>query len=311
VHNDVTRRVLDGREVFLHRKGAAPAERDQPTVVLGTRGTVSAVMLGAGDEESLCCVAHGAGRRLKRSDAIARFKDRHRRAELTRTALGGRVICDDPELLYAEHPDAYKDVDPVIDALEAAGAARRVALLRFLRRRVGRPWDAVYGEMRAHLAPKNAVQMHVVQHLFQYVDRNVVVHDGQICSSRPYFWLSGAPRPLYDDGRTFYVCPETGRLCRPKARPPWRVRTPKAPDPDRLEAPDGRLCLRLDGQWYAISRARIPAPTHEPAPRDAVFHLPADATPVERRRALYGDGSLYARTKRQLSHAELRALGLR
>ncbi|MBK9370368.1 MAG: RtcB family protein [Deltaproteobacteria bacterium] len=129
VHNDVTRRVLDGREVFLHRKGAAPAERDQPTVVLGTRGTVSAVMMGAGDEESLCCVAHGAGRRLKRSDAIARFKDRHRRAELTRTALGGRVICDDPELLYAEHPDAYKDVDPVIDALEAAGAARRVATL--------------------------------------------------------------------------------------------------------------------------------------------------------------------------------------
>jgi release factor H-coupled RctB family protein len=74
-------------------------------------------------------VAHGAGRRLKRSDAIARFKDRHRRAELTRTALGGRVVCDDPELLYAEHPDAYKDVDPVIDALEAAGAARRVATL--------------------------------------------------------------------------------------------------------------------------------------------------------------------------------------
>jgi hypothetical protein len=184
-------------------------------------------------------------------------------------------------------------------------------LLRFLRRRVGRPWDAVYGELRAHLAPKNAVQMHVIQHLFQYVDRNVVVVDGQICSSRPYFWLSGAPRPLYDDGRTFYVCPETGRLCRPKARPPWRVRTPKAPDPDRLEAPDGRLCLRLDGQWYAISRARIPVATREPAPRDAVFHLPADATPLDRRRALYGDGDLYARTKRQLSHAELRTLGLR
>lgn len=122
-HNTV---VADGTR-FLHRKGSAPAEADQLTVVLGSRGSPSWLMKGCGAPGCLCSVAHGAGRRTDRGRAIALMKSRYRRSELTRTAAGGRVICDDPEALYAEHPDAYKDIDPIIDALEAAGAATRVA----------------------------------------------------------------------------------------------------------------------------------------------------------------------------------------
>ena len=61
----------------------------------------------------------------KLPEATAKVKARHSRASLQRTALGSRVICDDPDLLYEEHPDAYKAVEPVIDALERFGAARR------------------------------------------------------------------------------------------------------------------------------------------------------------------------------------------
>jgi release factor H-coupled RctB family protein len=39
------------------------------------------------------------------------------------------VICDNKDLLYEEHPDAYKDVEVVVDSLEQAGAATRVAAL--------------------------------------------------------------------------------------------------------------------------------------------------------------------------------------
>jgi RNA-splicing ligase RtcB len=38
-------------------------------------------------------------------------------------------LYDDNDLLYAEHPDAYKDVASVVAALVAAGAAARVAEL--------------------------------------------------------------------------------------------------------------------------------------------------------------------------------------
>jgi release factor H-coupled RctB family protein len=126
VHNT----VVGGDGDWVHRKGAAPAEADQLTVVLGSRGAASWVMCGAGDEASLCCVAHGAGRRVTRGEAKARIRSRYQRAELTRTATGTRVVCDDPDLLYEEHPDCYKSIEAVVDVLEARGAARRVAALR-------------------------------------------------------------------------------------------------------------------------------------------------------------------------------------
>lgn len=129
VHNGVTPESVAGERRFVHRKGCAPAALDQPTVVLGSRGTPSWVMRGLGEPAALASVAHGAGRRLSRADAVDKLKARYRRSQLTRTAGGGAVLCDEAELLYAEHPDAYKAIEPVVASLEAAGAARRVAAL--------------------------------------------------------------------------------------------------------------------------------------------------------------------------------------
>ena len=115
---------------WLHRKGAAPAESMQRTVVLGSRGARSALMEGRGAADLLCSVAHGAGRKMTRQEAVAKLKPRYKRDSLHRTALGSRVICDDPQLLYEEHPDSYKAIEPVVEALESAGAASRLAWIR-------------------------------------------------------------------------------------------------------------------------------------------------------------------------------------
>ncbi len=128
-HNTVSVETLDGRPVFLHRKGAAPAHAGALTVVLGSRGAPSWVLRGLGQEETLRSVAHGAGRRIVRSEAVARLRPKYTRRSLERTALGGRVLCEDTGLLYEEHPDAYKPIDPVVDALVARGTATRVASL--------------------------------------------------------------------------------------------------------------------------------------------------------------------------------------
>lgn len=128
-HNTVTGMFLDGRAVYLHRKGCAPAEAGQRTLVLGTRGTPTWVMEGLGNSELLSSVAHGAGRRLVRSEAAARLRSRYTRESLERTRIGGRVLCDDTALMYEEHPDAYKAIEPVVASLVAAGVARRVAAL--------------------------------------------------------------------------------------------------------------------------------------------------------------------------------------
>ena len=127
VHNDVRPIELDG-PAWLHRKGAAPAAHGALTVVLGTRGTPSMVMVGTGAADCLCSVAHGAGRRMGRTEALHKLKARVARASAARHG-GGRVICADKTLLFTEHPHAYKAIEPVIDATVAAGAARRVAAL--------------------------------------------------------------------------------------------------------------------------------------------------------------------------------------
>jgi release factor H-coupled RctB family protein len=118
-----------GEHAFLHRKGAAPAQRDQPTIVLGSRGAPSWLMTGLGNDQCLCSVAHGAGRRMGRSEAYDKLRARHTRASLARSELGTRVICDDTVLMYEEHPDAYKPIEPIIASLEQGAAATRLASL--------------------------------------------------------------------------------------------------------------------------------------------------------------------------------------
>lgn len=128
VHNDVRPAEHDAG-VWVHRKGAAPARAGELTVTLGSRGNPSWILRGRGNDDHLCSVAHGAGRKIPRSEAKARLMHRYRKTDLTRTALGGRVLCDRPELLWEEHQDVYKPIEPVVAALEHAGVATRVASL--------------------------------------------------------------------------------------------------------------------------------------------------------------------------------------
>ncbi len=129
-HNSVVRELYAGAPAWIHRKGAAPARGAEPTVVLGSRGAPSWVLRASDCEAGLRSVAHGAGRRMGRSEARDKLKARYTRAELVRTRLGGRVLCGDPELLYEEHPDAYKPVGPVVASLVEAGLGTPLAELQ-------------------------------------------------------------------------------------------------------------------------------------------------------------------------------------
>lgn len=128
-HNDVRSEPVGGEAAWIHRKGAAPAYEGTPTIVLGSRGAPSWVLVGTGAEDGLRSVAHGAGRRMGRAEALSKLKGKYRRSELGTTKLGGRVMCEDTNLLYEEHPDAYKPIEPVVASLVDAGLARPVASL--------------------------------------------------------------------------------------------------------------------------------------------------------------------------------------
>lgn len=128
-HNQVERAELRGSPVWLHRKGAAPARAGQYTLVLGSRGAPSWILRGTGSDTGLWSVAHGAGRKLARGEALQKLKHKYTRTQAARSKRGSRIVAKRSEVLFEEHPDAYKPVEPIVDALVDAGLATRVAEL--------------------------------------------------------------------------------------------------------------------------------------------------------------------------------------
>ena len=137
--------TVDGREVkvCVHRKGATrafgpgsaglPSEYQgigQPVLVPGSMGTASWVLVGSQASMELsfgsCC--HGAGRMMSRSQAKKTVRGAQLREELE--AEGIRVRAGSLSGLAEEAPQAYKDVDAVVEVVAGAGIARKVARLR-------------------------------------------------------------------------------------------------------------------------------------------------------------------------------------
>lgn len=129
-HNWVEQREFKCRNAFIHRKGAAPSTMG-PVVIPGSRGAFS-YLVQPKDPTVLSAysLAHGAGRKWSRTDSRARLEKRYTAKELTRTALGSHVICEDKALLYEEAPQAYKNITTVIEDLVTAGLAEVIAVLR-------------------------------------------------------------------------------------------------------------------------------------------------------------------------------------
>src|ERR1017187_7344281 len=129
-HNSITRREFEGEVVWVHRKGAVATE-GEPVMIPGSRGSLSYLVKPIGDGESHAwSLAHGAGRKWARSDARQRMRERFRVSELAQTPLGGRVVCEERDLLYEEAPAAYKNIEAVIADLVAAGLVSVIATLR-------------------------------------------------------------------------------------------------------------------------------------------------------------------------------------
>jgi len=130
------------RDLCVHRKGATRAlppgdERvpapyravGQPVLVPGDMGRYSFVLAGAaGSAEAFASSCHGAGRMLSRKAASAAARPRNLPKELEQQGIfvraASRATVDE------EMPEAYKDVAQVVDVVDAAGLARKVARLR-------------------------------------------------------------------------------------------------------------------------------------------------------------------------------------
>jgi tRNA-splicing ligase RtcB len=93
-------------------------------------GTASYVLVGTENAvaETFASTCHGAGRVLSRKAAKQAAKGRAIAQELEDRGI--LVMAAGKNALAEEIPEAYKDVDRVVAAVEGAGLSRKVARLR-------------------------------------------------------------------------------------------------------------------------------------------------------------------------------------
>ena len=117
------------REVCVHRKGATRAFDGIPVLIPGSMGTASYVLEGTkkAEEETFASACHGAGRVLGRKEATRRTKGRNIAGELSDKGIA--VMAENLRTLGEEAPEAYKDVSAVVEVVQGAGLARKVAKL--------------------------------------------------------------------------------------------------------------------------------------------------------------------------------------
>jgi tRNA-splicing ligase RtcB len=131
------------KRLCVHRKGATRAfppghpktpaayqKIGQPVLIPGDMGRQSFVLVGTerGAKETWGSSCHGAGRVLSRNEAKRRAKGRSIEKELA--ALGIVIRAASRATVVEEMPEAYKDVEAVVDVVHHAGIARKVARLR-------------------------------------------------------------------------------------------------------------------------------------------------------------------------------------
>ncbi len=128
-------------DLVVHRKGATRAfppnhpeipekyqEVGQPVIIPGSMGTASYVLHGTEEgKESFYSACHGAGRIMSRHQAIKTLSGKEIIKDLENRGIV--VKCYSLRGIAEEAPQAYKDVDEVVEIVHQAGLAKKVARL--------------------------------------------------------------------------------------------------------------------------------------------------------------------------------------
>lgn len=127
-HNYISRENHFGQNVWVTRKGAVRARKDELGVVPGSMGSRSYIVRGLGNEDSFHSCSHGAGRAMSRTKAKELFTlDDH-------IAATRGVECLKTESVIDETPGAYKKIEDVMaaqsDLVEVVAELKQIVCIK-------------------------------------------------------------------------------------------------------------------------------------------------------------------------------------
>lgn len=249
-----------------------------------------------------------------------------------------KIIVERPRIGHSKRwvkpgrtrPLVDDDGEPVrASAREPKGAARKTKTLnenlsplrRYLEGNVGRPWNKVYSELSENLKVASAVQQHVRQHVEDFVAVKTRMRSGEVFVTAHW----GREVALKDSYQRLYVHPRTGLLRKNEYWRKWsakRKAEAKRRDAERalrMRELSSTVQLHLFNHvWWEVTLASVKVRQRRDgagrvifwqAPfTDVVLRARLSTLPAEE---LYARPGVYAASKRQLSKAELKRLGLR
>lgn len=121
---------------------------------------------------------------------------------------------------------------------------------RFLQSNVGRPWNKVHQELCEYVSFENAVQGHVLDHIYDFVEREVA-----LIQNRPHYargWRRGCPLRFGQ----MYICPKTGLLRIVEKYKPRKL-------PEKLHVSPGIIHILKDGVWWELRVRQVPSDSDE------------------------------------------------
>lgn len=161
---------------------------------------------------------------------------------------------------------------------------------RFLRSNIGRPWNKVHQELCEFVSFDNAVQAHVLSHVYDYVQRHVIIRGRQVIAVRR--WGS---RTELRPGE-MYICPNTGLL-----RQVTRNKS-RRPASQCVVEPTVRF-MKRDNSWWEVRLGKRPEiPSTE---WDVWLEKEVGVTTPGEYQAAYG-GDFFAVSRRGLNAQETR-----
>ena len=127
-HNYAEQEVHFDESVYVTRKGAVRARREDYGIIPGSMGAKSFIVKGKGNAQSYCSCSHGAGRLMSRKKAKHHFS----LDDLIQQTQG--VECRKDGGVLDEIPGAYKPIDEVmaqqIDLVEVVATLKQVICIK-------------------------------------------------------------------------------------------------------------------------------------------------------------------------------------
>jgi tRNA-splicing ligase RtcB (3'-phosphate/5'-hydroxy nucleic acid ligase) len=118
------------KNLYVHRKGATRSFPGLPVLIAGSMGTSSHLLVGTEEamQKTFGSSAHGAGRAMSRHAAIKKFRGQEVKEKLEKQGIISKAT--NPKVMAEEAPEAYKDVDEVIESVHNSKISLKVAKMK-------------------------------------------------------------------------------------------------------------------------------------------------------------------------------------